>query len=108
MGEWLADTLEGVEFVTTQLLKAREAPRQVVKEMRQGLLGLTDEMDQLLTDMRSGAIKMPPAGEGGAPGARRPTAAASEAPRPVLRGGKSQPLSAKVHREPLSAKGRRK
>lgn len=85
MGEWLADTLEGVEFVTAQLVKAREAPRQVVREMRQGMLGLADEMDQLMTDMRSGKVKVPPAGD--ARSAPRPAAATT--PRPVIRGGKS-------------------
>lgn len=118
MGEWLADTLEGVEFVTAQLVKARAAPRQVVREMRQGMLGLVDELDQLQTDLRSGK-RLPPGG-GDARSAPRPAAAAGlataesatgglynadlpaggglynaklpehvEAPRPVIRGGKS-------------------
>lgn len=87
MGEWLADTLEGVEFVTAQLVKAREAPRQVVRDMRQGLLGMTDEMDKLLSDMRSGAIKLPAAGDGARSAPRTAVAAAS--PRPVIRGGNS-------------------
>ena len=89
MGEWLADTLEGVEFVTAQLVKAREAPRQVVREMRQGLLGMSDEMDQLLADMRSKPIELPPGAAGGGPsGARRAASAAASPPRPVIRGGK--------------------
>ena len=92
MGEWLADTVEGVEFVTAQMERARAAPRQVVKEMRQGLLGLGDEMEQLLADMRSGTLKPPPAVGGGLPaGKRRPVAGAAlpQTPRPVIRGGKS-------------------
>ena len=87
MGEWLGDTLEGVEFITGQLAKAREAPRQVVKEMRQGLLGMIDESDQLLADLRSGKAKLPPPAPKDARGA--PPAAAAGAPRLVIRGGKS-------------------
>lgn len=99
MGEWLADTLEGVEFVTGQLVKAREAPRQVVREMRQGVLGLLDEMDQLQADLRSGKVKMPPTLPGGdARSAPRPAASAAEAPRLVIRGGKSTASKAKGHR----------
>jgi hypothetical protein len=92
MGEWLSDTVEGVEFVTAQMVRARQAPRAVVKEMRQNLLGLGDEMDQLLSDMRSGKIKLPPgtaAGLGMPAGARTQPAATAAAPRPVIRGGKS-------------------
>ena len=90
MGEWLGDTLEGVEFITGQLAKAREAPRQVVKEMRQGLLGMIDESDQLLADLRSGKAKLPPtATPGGGRGAPPAAAAAGASPRPVIRGGKS-------------------
>ena len=86
MGEWLADTLEGVEFVTDQLERARHAPRQVVREMRANLLGVTDQMDELLADMRSGAIKLPvPSGDARS----APRSAPAAPPRPVIRGGKS-------------------
>lgn len=85
MGEWLADTLEGVEFVTAQLAKARQAPRQVVADMRQMALGAADEMDQLLGDLRAGKLKVPPLGEPAGGG----RAAAAPSPRPVIRGGKS-------------------
>lgn len=87
MGDWLGDTLEGVEFVTGQLVKAREAPRQVAKEMRQMLLGGLDQADELLADLRSGKLKVPAAADG-ARSAPRP-AAAAPAPRLVIRGGKS-------------------
>jgi hypothetical protein len=90
MGEWLGDTLEGAEFVTGQLAKARQAPRQVAAEMRQMLLGGLDEADQLLADMRSGKIKVPPATTpGDARSVTRAAAAEAQTPRPVIRGGKS-------------------
>ena len=93
MGAWLQDTLEGAEMITGQLVKAREAPRQVVKEMRQWALGAVDQADELLAQLRAG--KVPGAAleeRGGAPaaaGRRRAPEAQLEAPRPVIRGGKS-------------------
>lgn len=92
MGEWLGDTLEGVEFLTTQLQRAREAPRKVVQEMRQGLLGALDEADELLTDIRAGRKGLP---AGQAAGRRAGAPAAQNPPRPVIRGGKSPTGNAK-------------
>ena len=86
MGDWMSDTLDGVQMVTTQLERARQAPRQVAAEMRQQLLGSVDLMDEVLHTMRSG--KAPAAAAGGMPAGARP-AAAAEPPRPVIRGGKS-------------------
>jgi hypothetical protein len=101
MGEWLADTLEGVQFVTDKLQRAREAPRQVAQELRASALGAADMLDEALRSLRAG----PPAG--GDPdraSVRRtvratpelPSAPAAaqnvgqrESPRPVIRGGKS-------------------
>ena len=86
MGDWLGDTIEGVEMITGQLAKAREAPRLVAQELRQWALGAVDQADQLLADMRSGKVRMAP-GEGGSALAR--PAAGAPSPRPVIRGGKS-------------------
>lgn len=78
MGEWLADTVEGVEFITEKMERAREAPRMVVREMRQNLLGVVDEMDAVMSQLRAGS-------------AARGAAATRDAdpPRSVIRGGKS-------------------
>jgi hypothetical protein len=89
MGEWLGDTLEGVEFLTTQLERAREAPRQVVKEMRQLALGSADLADELLRDMRAGKVAAPAAADRASAALHGPTTAAAQAPRLVIRGGKS-------------------
>ena len=86
MGEWMQDTLEGVQFVTAQLVKAREAPRQVVKDMRQMALGSVDLADELLADLRAGKARLP-AARGAPSGA--PAAATASPPRPVIRGGNS-------------------
>jgi len=94
MGAWLEDTLEGAEFVTGQLEKAREAPRQVVAEMRQWALGAVDQADELLGAMRAGkplnSVKVLVPGQEGGPRARGvPAAPEAASPRPVIRGGKS-------------------
>lgn len=90
MGEWLADTVDGARFVTAQLVRAREAPRQVVKEIRQMALGSVDLADDVLADLRSGKLQgagrerdsARAARPAGRPGTPLP-------PRPVIRGGKS-------------------
>lgn len=96
MGEWLADTSEGAEFLTATLERAREAPRTVIREMRQGVLGLGDELDQLMTDLRSGKIVLP--AQAGGRGAARAARGGPPAPSPrsVIRGGKSRPDRAKA------------
>lgn len=83
MGDWLADTLEGAEFLTAQLIKAREAPRQVIREMRQSALGVSDELADLLSKMQTKGAG--PAGRASA----APHAATVQTPRPVIRGVKS-------------------
>lgn len=96
MGDWLGDTLEGVEMITGQLAKARQAPRQVVAEMRQLSLGAVDMADEILDGLRSGRLVMPPEKVSRArPGAPGP---AASPPRPVIRGGKSQTGKTKGHK----------
>ena len=85
MGEWMQDTLEGVQFVTAQLVKARERPRQVVKDMRQMALGSVDLADELLADLRAGKARLP-AARGAPSGA--PAAAAASPPPSCNTGGK--------------------
>lgn len=83
MGEWLADTVEAAEFMTTKMEQARAAPRMVIAEMQAAMTGVQDELSTLMSDLRTGR-KVPPTAEraGG-----RPVAAAP--PRPVIRGGNS-------------------
>lgn len=87
MGDWMADTLEGVQMVTNQLQRAREAPRAVIREMRQEVLGILDEADQLVADARAG--KFDALRELGRGDARSAPRVRAPAPRSVIRGGKS-------------------
>lgn len=93
MGEWLADTVDGARFVTAQLVRAREAPRQVVKEIRQMALGSVDLADDVLADLRAGKKPALVPERASARAARPERAPASPStplpPRSVIRGGKS-------------------
>ena len=101
MGEWLGDTLDGVRMVIGQLERAREAPRQAIREMRQQALGILDEADQLVSDARSGKFDhlkpLPPAAPSELRSGPRARAAAPS-PRPVIRGGKSTKPTTKDHK----------
>jgi hypothetical protein len=84
MGDWLQDTLEAADFAASMMEKARQAPKMVMREMHAYALGLADETGSLLERVRSGRSSGAPAGGAGAP-----VAGAGEAPRLVIRGGKS-------------------
>lgn len=45
MGEWLADTVEGAQFVTQKMLEAKAAPMKVLKEMKDMTFDLQNELD---------------------------------------------------------------
>jgi hypothetical protein len=90
MGEWLGDTLEGVQFVTAKMVEARQAPRQVAKELRQMALGSVDLADDLLNDIRQGKLRFDkPVAATERDALAAPDQSAPPAPRPVIRGGKS-------------------
>ena len=91
MGDWLNDTLEAAEFMTSMIERARESPRLVVQELRANALGAADEAVSLLDEIRQKAAAARPGGRGRPAG----RAAAAPPPRPVIRGGKS-PTSRKA------------
>lgn len=95
MGDWLNDTLEAAEFMTSMIERARQSPRLVVQELHAHALGAADEAVSLLDEIRQKAAAERAAG--GAPGRGRPPGrvAAAAPPRPVIRGGKS-PTSRKA------------
>lgn len=82
MGEWLGDTLEAVEFMAVKVEQARSAPKIVVREMHAYALGLADETEALMSQLRErGHADRAKATASSGPVARPP--------RPVIRGGKS-------------------
>ena len=76
MGEWLADTIDGAQFVAQKMEDARKAPRTVMREMQAFSRGLVAEVDQIAADVRlarGGAGRSPARpGTGAASGAASP------------------------------------
>jgi len=54
MGDWMADTLDAVEYTATMVEKARQAPKVVMRELHAYALGLADETGAVLNAIRSG------------------------------------------------------
>jgi hypothetical protein len=54
MGEWLADTLDAVEYTSKMVEKARLAPKMVMREVHAYALGLADETGAVLSAMKKG------------------------------------------------------
>lgn len=52
MGDWLADTSEGAQFVAQKMEDARKAPRVVMREMQAFARGLVDEVDTAAASLR--------------------------------------------------------
>lgn len=48
MGEWLADTLDGVRSMNDMLQKAKAAPRQAVRELNAYAIGLAEVSQELM------------------------------------------------------------
>lgn len=67
IGEWLEDTIEGAQFVSSKMAEARRAPAVVMREMQGIVLGLGDEVNAVAEHMRREAAARASA----APGSRR-------------------------------------
>lgn len=81
MGEWLADTLDAAEHMTTLVEKARAAPGLLARELHAYSLGITDELSGVIAGMsRPGLMS---AGKDGAT-AKRAAAAARGAGSPSV------------------------
>lgn len=53
MGDWLADTLDGAQFVAKKMQEARKAPRQVMREMQAMARGLGEAVNEVTEDVRA-------------------------------------------------------
>jgi hypothetical protein len=71
MGEWLADTVDGVGYMTDLLEKAKRAPHLAVRELHAYAAGLTESTTELLDGLRktTGAKVLREAGAGSGAGA---------------------------------------
>jgi hypothetical protein len=80
MGEWLADTVDGVGYMTDLLEKARKAPHLAVRELHAYAMGLTDTTTDLLEGIRKTTGKTVLDKAGGAPADGKRSAAAGDRP----------------------------
>ena len=83
MGEWLADTLDGVSMMTDLLNKAKQAPKLAARELHayaQGLTGLTSDLIDEIKSKSAGAAP----GTGGKRSATVPGAAPAQRVKSVL------------------------
>jgi hypothetical protein len=95
MGDWLADTAEGAQFVRLKMEEARRAPMAVMREMQAMSNGLQESVMVDLERLRQQS-KSPPAAAGAA--RARPAAAGGRSAAPSSntgrleknRGGKSR------------------
>lgn len=76
MGEWMSDTVEGVQAMAELVERARQSPKLAIREVQSYVLGLTDMSDELIEQLKRGAHK---GGGGGDP-------ASGEAPPPTAGG----------------------
>lgn len=53
MGDWLADTADGAQFVAMKMAEARKAPKTVMREMQAMVHGLSGELDHAMVQMRA-------------------------------------------------------
>ena len=102
MGEWLADTVEAVEFRAVKVEEARSAPRRVAMELHAYAQGAADVTGEFLRDVRERARADAATGRRARSPERREAAPAP--PRPVIRGGKSHPTGGKAGRAGGSSK----
>lgn len=65
MGDWLADTLDGAQFVAQKMEEARKAPRVVMREMQSMARGLMDEVDGAAQAQRAAPSSPPSSNTGG-------------------------------------------
>lgn len=56
MGDWLADTAEGAQFVAMKMEEARKAPKTVMREFQAMARGLVEEVDAQVDKIRKSAL----------------------------------------------------
>lgn len=97
MGEWLADTADGAQFVAAKMAEARNAPMTVMREMQAMAVGLQDEVDKTMAGMRS--EKLRPKAEGAVLASAAASPGRSRAPSSHT-GLKSPPITQKSGLKP--------
>lgn len=61
MGEWLADTVDGAQFVALKMEEARKSPKLVMQEMHSMALGMVDLANETIAKVKKVKTPMPDA-----------------------------------------------
>lgn len=56
MGEWLGDTIEAAQFTASKMEQARAAPKLVMREMHSYALGILDETQSLINQVKEEGV----------------------------------------------------
>ena len=89
MGEWLADTADGAQFVANKMQEAKDSPKLVMRELQAAAMGLHGLADDILSEVKS--RKTPPTDRAGA----RRAAVSSGAKAPSSNTGLNSPKTPK-------------
>lgn len=89
MGDWLADTAEGAQFVASKMQEARKAPKTVMRELQAMAHGLHEEISAGVSGLRLGAVGARPTG--GSAARPRPGAASAAVEPPSSPTGVKSP-----------------
>lgn len=84
MGEWLGDTIEAAQFTAEKMEQARSAPRLVMREMHSYALGILEETEGLMNEIKAKGVESRRVGDAQASPARRD----ATIPPPSNTGGK--------------------
>lgn len=57
MGEWLADTAEGAQFVAMKMQQAKQSPKLVMRELQAAANGAVEEMNVMLAEFTSTQLR---------------------------------------------------
>ena len=106
MGEWLADTVDGVEHMTELLQRARTSPKLVVRELHAYATGLTETTAELLDGLRKNTGQHHAMQAAARTAPRQPEGGVSQ-PSPRIRDGLAEVLQTgkKALTPPLSNTG---
>jgi hypothetical protein len=85
MGEWLQDTIDAAAFMAEKMEQARKAPALVARELHSYALGLSDQTQELMAQMRKGGKAS------GSPAGHPPFGIAKRTPPPVSNTGGKPP-----------------
>lgn len=57
MGEWLADTAEGAQFVAMKMQQAKQSPKLVMRELQAAANGAVEEMGNMIAEFNTTQLR---------------------------------------------------